>query len=91
MMIMMMNMRILLPGVVAAVTVLSLGLYAQAPAPSASARAVKSLYDLKTKSLEGKPADLAMYRGKVSLGQGFHRFHRFHLVLQRRDRDTRHP
>jgi glutathione peroxidase len=29
--------------------------------------ATKSFYDLKTKSLEGKPADLAMYRGQVSL------------------------
>jgi len=28
---------------------------------------VNSFYDLKTKTLEGKPADLAMYRGKVSL------------------------
>jgi len=28
---------------------------------------VKSFYDMKTKTLEGKPADLAMYRGKVSL------------------------
>ena len=27
----------------------------------------KSFYDLKTLSLEGKPADLAQYRGKVSL------------------------
>ena len=40
---------------------------AQAPVPSREARATKSLYDLKTKTLEGKPADLAMYRGKVSL------------------------
>ena len=28
---------------------------------------VTSFYDLKTKTLDGKPADLAMYRGKVSL------------------------
>ena len=28
---------------------------------------MNSFYDLKTKTLEGKPADLAMYRGKVSL------------------------
>ena len=28
---------------------------------------MKSFYDRKTKTLEGKPADLAMYRGKVSL------------------------
>jgi glutathione peroxidase len=38
----------------------------QQPAPSAGA-AVKSFYDLKTKTLDGKPADLGMYRGKVSL------------------------
>src|SRR4249920_1725068 len=29
--------------------------------------AVTSFYDLKTNTLTGKPADLAMYRGKVSL------------------------
>ena len=28
---------------------------------------VTSFYDLKTKTLDGKPADLGMYRGKVSL------------------------
>jgi glutathione peroxidase len=28
---------------------------------------VTSFYDLKTNTLEGKPADLAMYRGKLSL------------------------
>jgi len=28
---------------------------------------VKSFYDLKTMTLDGKPADLGMYRGKVSL------------------------
>jgi glutathione peroxidase len=38
----------------------------QQPAASPGA-AVKSFYDLKTKTLEGKPADLGMYRGKVSL------------------------
>jgi glutathione peroxidase len=32
-----------------------------------SGATVNSFYDLKTKTLEGKPADLAMYRGKVSL------------------------
>src|SRR5687768_14179482 len=32
-----------------------------------SAQQPKSFYDLKTLSLEGKPADLAQYRGKVSL------------------------
>jgi glutathione peroxidase len=38
------------------------------PAAAQSAGApVTSFYDLKTKTLEGKPADLGMYRGKVSL------------------------
>jgi glutathione peroxidase len=38
------------------------------PSPSAAgASSVTSFYDLKTKTLDGKPADLAMYRGKVSL------------------------
>ena len=32
-----------------------------------SAQQPKSFYDLKTTSLDGKPADLAQYRGKVSL------------------------
>ena len=32
-----------------------------------SAQQSKSFYDLKTLSLEGKPADLAQYKGKVSL------------------------
>jgi glutathione peroxidase len=60
-------MDTLIPGAVAVITGLSLTLFAQAPAPSASAQAGTSLYDLKTKTLEGKPADLATYRGKVSL------------------------
>jgi glutathione peroxidase len=38
----------------------------QQPAPAAGAP-VKSFYDMKTNTLQGKPADLAMYRGKVSL------------------------
>ncbi len=38
----------------------------QQPAQNPGA-AVTSFYDLKTKTLEGKPADLAVYRGKVSL------------------------
>jgi glutathione peroxidase len=42
-----------------------------APAAGQASRApgatVNSFYDLKTKTLEGKPADLAVYRGKVSL------------------------
>src|SRR5262245_3198427 len=32
-----------------------------------AASPVTSFYDLKTKTLDGKPADLSMYRGKVSL------------------------
>jgi glutathione peroxidase len=42
-------------------------LSAQNPPPPAAVRNMKSLYNLKTKTLDGKPADLAMYRGKVSL------------------------
>jgi glutathione peroxidase len=38
----------------------------QQPAQSEGAT-VRSFYDLKTKTLEGKPADLATYRGQVSL------------------------
>ena len=36
----------------------------QQPAPGAT---VNSFYDFKTTTLEGKPADLGMYKGKVSL------------------------
>jgi glutathione peroxidase len=46
---------------------LTITMWAQAPPPSKQAMATKSFYDLKTKTLEGKPADLAIYRGKVSL------------------------
>ena len=42
-------------------------LSAQAPPPSATVRAIKSFYDIKTKTLTGKPADLAQYRGQVNL------------------------
>jgi glutathione peroxidase len=45
---------------------LTMTLSAQAPS-SKQPMATKSFYDLKTRTLEGKPADLAMYRGKVSL------------------------
>jgi glutathione peroxidase len=38
----------------------------QQPSQSEGAT-VRSFYDLKTKTLEGKPADLATYRGQVSL------------------------
>jgi glutathione peroxidase len=36
-------------------------------APPATGGAVTSFYELRTKTLEGKPADLAQYRGTVSL------------------------
>jgi glutathione peroxidase len=35
--------------------------------PSAARGAVTSFYDLQTRTLDGKPADLAQYRGTVSL------------------------
>ena len=44
---------------------LTAALLAQTPRPSGGA--VSSFYDLKTNTLLGKPADLGMYRGKVSL------------------------
>src|SRR4029077_12731143 len=36
-------------------------------AQTSGGSAVSSFYDLKTNTLEGKPADLGTYRGKVSL------------------------
>jgi len=57
----------IIPAALMALSGLSLALHAQAPASSASPAAAGSFYDLKTKTLEGKPADLAMYKGKVSL------------------------
>jgi glutathione peroxidase len=36
-------------------------------APSAVGGAVTSFYDLRTRTLDGRPADLAQYRGTVSL------------------------
>lgn len=45
----------------------AVGLSGQAPAPGVGGRGAMSFYDLKTKSLEGKPADLGIYRGTVSL------------------------
>ena len=60
--------KILIPGALAAVTGLSLTLHAQQGRPaSASVPAATSFHELKTKTLEGKPADLAAYKGKVSL------------------------
>ena len=43
---------------------LSSSMSTQSPAPSAKAG---SFYDLKTSSLDGKPADLSSYKGKVTL------------------------
>ena len=50
-----------------AVAGLSAALVAQAPPPSAQVRAMKSFYDVKTATLDGKPTDLGQYRGSVSL------------------------
>jgi glutathione peroxidase len=47
--------------------VLSLLLAISSAAVGAAGGAVTSFYELKTKSLDGKPADLATYRGTVSL------------------------
>jgi glutathione peroxidase len=50
-----------------AVGALSFIAHAQAPAPPAEVRGLKSFYDLKTTTIDGKPADLGQYRGSVSL------------------------
>ncbi len=52
--------------VLVSVGIATLALSAQQP-QRATGGTVSSLYDFKTNTLEGKPADLAMYRGKVSL------------------------
>jgi glutathione peroxidase len=55
-------------GVVTLGVLLAAAAWPVAPAVAQSTgAAVTSFYDLKTKTLEGKPADLAMYKGKVSL------------------------
>lgn len=41
--------------------------HGSAQAPRGAGGAVTSFYDLKTQTLDGAPADLAAYRGKVSL------------------------
>jgi glutathione peroxidase len=51
----------------AGLTVLPVALTAQAPAPAKDVRSIKSFYDIKTKTLDGKPADLGGYKGTVSL------------------------
>jgi glutathione peroxidase len=48
-------------------TSLILATAAFAQSPRATGGPVSSFYDLKTMTLRGKPADLDMYRGKVSL------------------------
>src|SRR5207237_4645387 len=40
---------------------------AQSTSPSRGGSAVASFYDLKTTYLDGKPADLSAFRGKVTL------------------------
>jgi glutathione peroxidase len=56
--------RVLAVAAVSALSFSSLG--AQAPTRPSGA-AMSSFYDLKTMTLQGKPADLGEYRGKVSL------------------------
>jgi glutathione peroxidase len=54
----------------AAIIVAHVALEARQQPPAArpsSGAAVTSFYDLKTNTLDGKPADLGMYKGKVSL------------------------
>jgi glutathione peroxidase len=53
--------------VVAVVAVFAAAWSALPAAAQPAGAPVTSFYDLKTKTLEGKPADLSMYRGKVSL------------------------
>jgi glutathione peroxidase len=60
-------LKMLIPGALVAMSGLLLALHAQAPAAGAGAGAVTSFYELKTRTLGGKPADLGTYRGKVSL------------------------
>lgn len=58
--------KLVIVAAVAAVAALS-AVQGAAQAPRATGGSVNSLYDMKTTTLEGKPADLSMYRGKVSL------------------------
>jgi glutathione peroxidase len=46
---------------------LSIARGAQVMPPSPGTLSSKSFYDINTRTLDGKPADLGMYRGKVSL------------------------
>jgi glutathione peroxidase len=53
--------------IAAVTTAAAAHLAAAAGGQSAKGSSVNSLYDLKTTSLDGKPADLGAYRGKVAL------------------------
>jgi len=53
-------------GLAAALVICTAALHAGPPAPGAGG-IVTSLYDFKTRTLTGQPADLGVYRGKVSL------------------------
>ena len=55
------------PALVAAGMLATAPLAGQQTGVSSTGASVTSFYDLKTKSLDGKPADLAAYKGKVSL------------------------
>ena len=60
-------MRLTMVATILAFGGVTMTLWAQGPPPSKDAMATKSFYDLKSKTLDDKPADLGMYRGKVSL------------------------
>lgn len=59
--------RLSLMAALVAVTTLPIAPLAGQQPAAAPGAAVTSFYDFKTKTLEGKPADLGMYKGKVSL------------------------
>jgi glutathione peroxidase len=60
-----MNLNDLCKGVgVACLVVAASAAFAQSPTPRGT---VASFYDLKTSSLDGKPADLGLFKGKVTL------------------------
>lgn len=60
-----MNIRDLCKGAgLACVVVAALAAFAQSPSPRGT---VTSFYDLNTSSLDGKPADLGLFKGKVTL------------------------
>jgi glutathione peroxidase len=52
---------------VLAVAFMALSVPVAIAAPQRAGGTVSSFYDLKTSTLDGKPADLSQYRGKVSL------------------------